>query len=296
MLDQLISTVWALHPTFHDRMAAIAVRRIQQGLPPFEVSQDKKKPYVVGFEDDEDGVEPGIEIGAASYGYSRLVKAETESGSVVVLPMIGAITRYGDLCSWGAEDYAQWIVEANQDKAVSAIVLEMNGPGGSVDGIEMLGEVVRSSEKPIIAYVAGWAASAHFWIASQARGIMLESNTTTSVGSIGVLAVHVDASKFYEKEGFKVTIIRSDGSDDKARFNDVEPLTDDLLAEIKAELQPIKETFIAKVKAGRPGVDASVFSGKMYPGGEAINLKLADRIGYLADSIAWANELAQKVA
>ncbi|RAJ94219.1 protease-4 [Larkinella arboricola] len=287
MLDVLLSSQWALNPTYHDRMAGLALGRIQQGFSPFEITQDKKQPFVVSGDDE------GIQIGA-SYGYDRLTKAEGVSGNVVVLPMLGAITRYGDLCSWGAEDYAQWIIEANQDKAVSAMVLEINGPGGSVDGIEMLGEVIRNSQKPIYAFVAGWAASAHYWIASQTRGIMMESKTTSSVGSIGVLAFHVDASKFYEDAGLKVSIIRSDGSDHKARFNDVEPLTEELVTEIKGELNLIRETFIAKVKAGRPGVDESVFSGKMYPGQEAIKLKLADRIGYLGDAIAWADEMAQK--
>jgi protease-4 len=291
MLDVLLSSQWALNPTYHDRMAGIAMRRIQQGLPPFEINDNRPAPYVV-----ETNAEENSNISAANYAYERLEKAEKQSGSIVVLPMIGAITRYGDYCSWGAEDYAAWILEANQDKHVSAGVLLINGPGGSVDGIEMLGEVIRNSEKPIVAYVAGWAASAHYWLASQARGIMMESATTSSVGSIGVLAMHVDASKFYENEGLKVTIIRSDGSDHKARFNAVEPLTDEIIADIKGELNLIRGTFISKVKSGRPGVSDDVFSGKMYPGKEAIEKKLADRIGYLGDAIQWADDMARKAA
>lgn len=121
----------------------------------------------------------------------------------------------------------------------------------------------------------------------------MESKTASEVGSIGVLAMHVDASEFYKKEGLKVTIIRSEGSEDKALFNSVEPLTDAMVANVKAQLQPIKDAFIATVKAGRPGISKDVFTGKMYPGSEAIALGMADRIGFLGDAIRRVDELAK---
>lgn len=298
MITRLITAKWALDATYHDRMAALAIRRMGNGQVPFDVikAEDRPQPYIVET-DDVDGPEA-----EALIDYERLGKAEAKSGNVVVLPMIGAITRYGDMCSYGAEDYASWILELNQDPAVSGAVLVLNGPGGEVDGIEMLGEVIRQSEKPIVGYVAGWAASAHYWIASQCREIFMESETTSSVGSIGVLAMHIDASKYYEQEGFKVTIIRSDGSENKALFNGVEPLTPEIEAMVKEELNLIRETFIGKVLSARPGITDTaddkdgVFSGKMYPGKMAIKKKLADRIGYLGDAIARVDQLARKKA
>ena len=296
MLDRIFAAKWALETSYHDRMAAIALRRMDKGKLPFKVDQDRPAPYLVDASDSGDGRPK------ASTGYDRLSRSNTKSGQVLVLPMIGAISRYGDWCSYGAEDYAGWIIEMNQDPSISACVLYLNGPGGEVDGIEMLGEVIRQSEKPIIAYVAGWAASAHYWLASQCREIIMESETTASVGSIGVLAMHIDASKFYENEGLKVSIIRSDGSDNKARFNSVEPLTPELEADIRAELTVIRGTFISKVLSGRPKITDKadtpngVFSGKMYIGKEAIKNGLADRIGYLGDAIYRADLLARKQA
>ncbi|MVM39457.1 hypothetical protein GO730_20835 [Spirosoma sp. HMF3257] len=298
MLDRIIAAKWALEPTYHNRLALIAQRRLEHGLSPFDIikAEDRKQPYIVETSD-EDGPKP-----KAGTGYERLGRSAQKSGQVVVLPMIGAISRYGDLCSWGAEDYAGWIMEFNQDSNASAMVLEMNGPGGEVDGIEMLGEVIRQSEKPIVAYVAGWAASAHYWLASQCREIVMESETTSSVGSIGVLAMHVDYSAFYEKEGVKVKIIRSEGSENKALFNSVEPLTPELEAEVRAELTVIRGTFISNVLAGRPKITdkadtpGGVFSGKMFNGKQALKNGLADRIGYLGDAIYRADLLARKQA
>lgn len=298
MLNLLFSAKWALDATYHDRMAAVALRRIDRGMTPFDVvkAEDRKGPYLVEVPGGESGAE------ASMSGYDGLGRAQTKSGMVVVLPMIGAITRYGDWCSWGAEDYAGWIIEMNADPSVSAAVIYINGPGGEVDGIEMLGEVIRQSQKPIVAFVAGWGASAHYWLASQCREIVMESETTSSVGSIGVLAMHVDASGYYEQEGLKVTIIRSEGSENKALFNSVEPLTEEVRASVTAELNLIRGTFIQKVQSGRPRItDApdtpnGVFSGKMFHGKEAIKKGLADRIGYLGDAISRADLLARKQA
>lgn len=298
MLNLIMSARWALDTTYHDRMAAIALRRIDRGMTPFDVirAEDKPAPYVVEVAED------GGPAPAAGTGYTSLGRAQTKSGNVVVLPLIGAISRYGDMCSWGAEDYAGWIMEGNQDPAVSAFVLLIDGPGGDVNGLEMLGDVIAQSQKPIVAYVAGMAASAHYWIASQCREIVVESETTSSLGSVGVLAMHVDASAYYEKEGLKVTIIRSEGSENKALFNSVEPLTEEVRAAVVAELTTIRKTFISKVQSGRPMITdtpdtpGGVFSGKMFNGKDAIKRGMANRIGYLGDAIARADVLARKQA
>ncbi|RRB13816.1 S49 family peptidase [Larkinella knui] len=290
MLETYLNAKWALEPTFHDRMGKIALDRVLSGHTPFAataegVDRNRKEPYFVSMYP----AQPKV---AESWAYGSLYKPKAESGRIVVLPILGTMSRYGDYCTYGSEDYASWILEANDDPSISAIVLELNSPGGQVDGTEFLGEVIRQSQKPIVAFVAGMAASAAYWIASQAKLIVMESATSSEVGSIGVLAMHVDASKAYEKEGYKVTIVRATGSTDKALFNSIEPLSETVLAETKQILDAIRETFVDKVKAGRPGISEDVFSGKMYIGRDALALKMADKIGFLGDAIAEADRLA----
>ncbi len=279
MIANLVHKAWALEPNYHNRIAALVLA----GKVDFQS-------YVLGRK------EPYFQPNA-SWGYeSQVVKARTKSGFVAIIPVIGSMSRYGDYCSWGTEDIASWIMEANEDEQVSAIVLEINSPGGEVDGTAMLGEVIRQSKKPIIAFVAGMAASAAYWIASQCSEIIMESKTSSEVGSIGVLAMHIDASQAYENEGYKITIIRSEGSDNKALFNSVEPLTDEIIADVRASMTPIKEEFVATVKQGRPKISADVFTGKMYNGKAAIKLGMADRIGFLGDAIARADTYARQAA
>lgn len=286
MLEVVLSSKWALEPVFHERMADIVLNRLAQGHTPFAASadrmdQDRKTPYFVSAS------------ASSSWGFERLQKEKMESGRVVIIPVMGTMSRYGNYCSYGTEDFVNWILEANDDPSISAIVLEINSPGGQVDGTEVLGEVIRTSQKPIVAHVAGMAASAAYWIASQCRTIILESATSSEVGSIGVLAMHVDASKAYEKEGYKVTIVRATGSTDKALFNSIEPLSEVVLGETKAILDAIREHFVDTVKAGRPGIAADVFSGRMYIGREAIARKMADRYGFLGDAVQEADRLAK---
>lgn len=286
MIEQLISKQWALEPRFNEVQAALMLRKLSQGgsMADMKAAWDEQKAKHSPYMSHRD----------MNGNWKPWNLTQSKGGGVAIIPMIGTMTRYGGMCSYGSEEFASWILEANELDYVSSIVLEMNGPGGEVDGTEMLGSVVKNSKKPVVAYVAGMAASAHYWVASQAREIVMESETTSDVGSIGVLSMHVDASKFYEEQGYKINIIRSDGSEDKALYNSVEPLTAELLASVKAELNVIRGTFIKAVKSARPGIADDVFSGKMYNGKEAVKKGMADRIGYLGDAINRADLLARK--
>lgn len=284
-IESLLGRTWALEPRFHNAQSLALARRMAKSGDSTIVIPERTDPSAVAPK--ASWVDSR---GQKHYGWDV---AGTKSGKVALIPIMGVMSRYGDLCAFGTEDISNWILEANALDEITSIVLQIDSPGGDVNGTELLGDIVRASQKPVVAYVQGMAASAAYWVASQAREIIMESETSTEVGSIGVLAVHVDASEYYAKEGLKVTIIRSEGSDDKALFNDVEGLSEELKAEVKAQLAPIKAQFIKTVKSGRPGI-GEVFTGKMYNGKSALQLKMADRIGYLGDAVYRADLLARK--
>lgn len=292
MIESLISEKWALHEHIHNVQASLILRRLSQGLsmPDYTAEREQFKPSFVpksaieAYHKDPNGNWKDWDI------------APSKSGNVAIIPIIGTMTRYGGLCSYGTEDIATWIIEANNADYVSAIVLEINSGGGQVDGTELLASVVKQSKKPVVSYVAGMSASAAYWVASQTKEIIMESDVTSEVGSIGVLAMHVDMSKFYEKEGYKIKIIRSEGSQDKALFNGVEQLTPELEASVRQELSVIRDRFISTVKSGRPKIADDVFTGKMYTGKEAIKKGMADRIGFLGDAVYRADLLARKAS
>jgi protease-4 len=121
----------------------------------------------------------------------------------------------------------------------------------------------------------------------------MEDSVTSEVGSIGVLLVYTDYSKYLEKEGMVVTIFRADGSEDKALMNGIEPLSSELIAEIKSSLNDCRKVFLGYVKRGRVGKLQSdeVFSGKMYGKKDALRLGLVDGIGSLSDAVKRARKM-----
>jgi protease-4 len=291
-IENLIAKAWALESRFHNVQAALLLKKLQGGQQTtldYSAEREMQVPYFSAHN-------PSAGHRGNNGDYLSWDIQPAKSGHVAIIPIIGTMTRYGGLCSYGTESIANWVLEANVADYVSSIVLEINSPGGEVDGTELLGAIVKQSQKPVVAYVAGMAASAAYWVASQAKEIVMESETSSEVGSIGVLSMHIDASAAYEKDGYKVKIVRSEGSEDKALYNSVEPLTPELEATLKAELNVIRKQFIKTVKAGRPGIADDVFTGKMFNGKDAIARKMADRIGFLGDAVYRADLHARKAA
>lgn len=275
MNAKYFNAIWALDPVLHSRMLPVVIGRMAAGKDAFVAPADLKmgRPQKVAVT----GKASGLKI----------------DGNVMVIGIDGVMTRSGDFCSYGTEQLSEWVTQANADPSVDAILLKINSGGGDVDGTEQLARKVAGSKKPILAYVAGTAASAAYWVASQAAEIMMESATTANVGSIGVLGYHVNAKKAIEAQGYEVAIIRADGSEDKALWNSIEPLTAELVADAKTQMNVIRETFVAAVQEKR-SVHERVFTGKMYNGKQAIKEGLADRVGDFEMALSRAMVLAKK--
>ncbi len=92
------------------------------------------------------------------------------------------------------------------DPSVNCVLLDIDSPGGTVNGTPELAAMVRtlSREKYVYAYTAGQCCSAAYWIASQCDGIY--AAPSSRVGSIGVLLPVTDSSALYNKLGLKVEV------------------------------------------------------------------------------------------
>jgi ClpP class serine protease len=113
-------------------------------------------------------------------------------------------------------------------------------------------------------------------LASAADKLMLSQ--TASVGSVGVIAAHNDASKAMDEAGFKVTLIHAGAH--KADGNPYEPLPDDVKATVQGELDDLRQLFAASVAAGRGMTTARVLEteARMYLGQAAVDIGLADKV------------------
>ena len=312
MYDLLTSSCWALEAKFYSIAKDRILARLGKGLPALSADEARPRRYphmdaqgyptmwkadVAGIGAPDLAASVGQVLAGVLAGRSGGSNTANTSGSkVAVLPIQGTVQKRGGYCSLGTKDLVANLNAANRDPEIAAIVLDIDSPGGQVDGTEELAQAVALSAKPVVAYIDGLGASAAYWIASQASSIFINSASTGYAGSLGVLCMSIDQSAFLEKNGVKVEILRSTRAVDKARLNSVEPLSDAVRAVVQADLDQIGETFIAAVERGRAGklsTKEDVFTGKVYKGSDAKKHGLVDAIGSLQDAVNKAAQLAQ---
>jgi signal peptide peptidase SppA len=207
------------------------------------------------------------------------------TGVTAVIPIYGVIMPRATLMSelsgaTSVEGLRADFRTAMADPGVARIVFDVDSPGGSVEGIEELGEEIRAArgQKPMTAVANYLMASAAYWLASQADEIV--ASPSSLVGSIGVYAVHQDWSGAYEQAGVKPTLIKAGKY--KAEGIDFMPLSEDAIAHFQESVDDSYEAFTAAVAKGRGTTPTAVRSG--YGEGRALTARRAKAEG-LVDRI-----------
>ena len=242
----------------------------------------------------EANVEPKASFGFVNdQGQSQDFFDSKKGNGTALISITGPVTRYGGMCSYGTQDFAAFIAQANNDSKTHSIVLILDTPGGSVNGTKLLADAISASKKPVLAHVRGMAASAGMWIGSAASEIYVEGDLS-SVGSIGTMASWLNLKGYYEKEGAKIVEIYSRLSPDKNKdYRDAE---NGDYTRVLDQLDTITKSFHAAVTAGRGDKlqldKENVLTGKMYFAADAMSFGLIDGVLNFEQTIARARELA----
>lgn len=229
------------------------------------------------------------EIDAAA-GQKRPKAKGRPAAGVGLIQVFGTITQRADwLSEWSggasAEEIGKAVDAMAADPGTEAIVMEFDSPGGSVYGIEQLALKVQAAakEKKVIAVVNSLAASAAYWVASNASEVVVAPDG--EVGSIGVYLMHRDVSRAVDAAGQKVTFVKA--GKNKTAGNSYEPLTADALAELQKGVDDYYDLFVRAVARGRGASQSRVREGFGQGGTvrakEAVAEGMADRIGTLDD-------------
>ncbi len=217
------------------------------------------------------------------------------SGKVGVIPITGIIshrmTLVSEISGAGATSIQKLQSQFRaclRDVDCTAIVFDVDSPGGSVDGVvELASEILEARrQKPIIAVCNSLAASAAYWLASAASEVVCTNSG--QCGSIGVYMVLADESEALKKEGIKVKIIKAGKY--KAEGHPAEPLTDDACEFLQSQVNSMYVMFVNAVSQQR-GVSQSAVRDGMGQGRallarDAVRAGLADRVGTL-DEVLW---------
>lgn len=230
-----------------------------------------------------------------TYVWSTYAVKASDGSFVAVMPVLGTLTKRGEFCSYGMRDYMSEIIALNNNEEITAIVMDMEGPGGTVDGLKEFSMVVAASKKPVVVFGDNMVASADYYVASQAKYIIGNANNPTEFGSIGVLCMHEYWGKFIEENIGSVKIIRAPQSVDKALVNPVEPLPKAEEDKMIADMAILCNDFLQTVKTGRgnnlKASDKEWGTGKMFKVDECIQMGLIDAKGTLWDAINKAADL-----
>jgi HK97 family phage major capsid protein len=223
--------------------------------------------------------------------------APASGGAVAVLPLYGVVAHrmnaMNDVSAPGGtstEMFGQAFDKAMSDPNVAAIVIDIDSPGGSVEGVPELAAKIAAARgsKPIVAVANAMAASAAYWLAAAADEIVVTPSGL--VGSIGVYQMHVDASEAVADEGLKVTYISAGKY--KTEGNPHEPLSDEALAATQGMVDEFYGMFVKAVAKYR-GVSVSDVTGG-YGEGRVLTAKAAVAAG-LADRVATLDETIARV-
>lgn len=176
---------------------------------------------------------------------------------------------------------------AVNDAQVTAILLQIDSPGGTVAGTGDLADEIFAArqKKPVYAYIEDLGASAAYQIASQADKVFV--NPSGAVGSIGVYSVVRDLSGMAEEMRIKVHVIKA--GEFKGAGVPGTPVTDQQLAEFQRTVNAYYGAFIDAVARGR-GMDRDkveqLADGRVHIGQAAVKLGLADQVATLDQALS----------
>jgi signal peptide peptidase SppA len=203
--------------------------------------------------------------------------AQRSPGAVNISGVLGSSADWFSDTSY--EAIRADVRRALADPQARTIDLFIDSPGGACLGLPETADAIRAAgkQKPVRAFVTGIAASAAYWLASQASTISLTQSG--EVGSVGVLDLHVGISDALKKQGIDITAVSS--SPEKIERAPFSVLSGDAKANMQASVDHWYSDFLSAVRRGR-GARVSQTgrygSGRMLSAKEALSNGLIDFI------------------
>lgn len=223
------------------------------------------------------------DLKAMDFGRSNKGKPFSIVNGIAIIPVHGPLSKRSGIFDayFGFTSYellAESMQEALDDSDVSAILLDIDSPGGEVAGLFDLCDQIYAARKikPVWASANEEAYSAAYAIASSAEKLFV--TRTGGVGSIGVIASSVDQSIFDQKLGVKITTIFAGAR--KNDFNPHEPITSEAAKVLQTEVNRLYDMFVKLVARNRKLAAADIRSTEagLFFGPDGVSNGLADDI------------------
>lgn len=215
-------------------------------------------------------------------------------GNVALISIDGPITGNGNSylgqSTTSSQDIVYFIQEADANKQVEVILLNINSPGGSAVASDEIAVAIKATEKPTAALIREAGASGGYWIASATDYII--ANRMSITGSIGVISSYMEFSGLMEKYG--VGYERFVAGEKKDLGTPFRQSTKEERTILQGKMDKIHQFFIEEVAQNRQLPEAKVkelATGEFFLGVEALELNLIDEVGNAQDMEAYLKEV-----
>ena len=265
LASRLLGTPLLIHPPKLDVILSVVGQRMRLGavsdMPPMDMAAFQRPALAAAPE--------GIAVIPI---HGSLVKRSLGMESV------SGLTSYSEI--------AASLDAALADPQVSGILLDIDSPGGEASGSFELARRVReiAAQKPVWAVANDAAYSAAYALAASAQRLFVTE--TGGVGSIGVIALHVDQSVKDAKDGYRFTAITAGAH--KNDYSPHEPLSDAARTELQGEVDRLYALFTDHVAAMR-GLDIGTVRATeagLFFGSQAVAQGLADGVQTLETTLS----------
>lgn len=214
-------------------------------------------------------------------------KGASKEPCVVIVPLIGQMTKYETCETYGTEVIAAEMLKYAADERTVGIVLDIDSGGGAANAVPPLVAAiarVRAAGKPVIAHCDS-CYSAAYWVASQCDAVFLDNGISSGAGSIGAFVQILD-NREDKQTGFKVITVYAPQSTDKnIAYRDA---LDGKPERMQKELSDLVKVFHSSVRAGRPRLkedEPGVMTGAKFMAKDAVKVGLADGMATLDECV-----------
>ena len=190
------------------------------------------------------------------------------------------------------DDIVKALRQASEDKAVKAIVLRVNSPGGQATASESMTHAVMQAreKKPVIVSMGDLAASAGYEMSCMADVIVAQPTTIT--GSIGVFGTLPNVGNLMRKKlGLNIDTVSTNRNANGLTI--FRPLSPTAMAMMERNVEDFYKVFVGRVAEGRGmSYDAvhQIARGRVWTGVDAKQIGLVDTLGGIDLALSIAAE------
>ena len=242
--------------------------------------------YVIsttGIFKDDSSSDPTVSDSSDTANDNCTVRGIELHGSMLTyIPKHSETDTYFNYDVVASQDVDWTIKQANDDERIKAIVVEVDSPGGSPVAGSEIADAIKSSKKPVVAFIREMGASSAYWAISSASKIFASLNS--NVGGIGVTSSYLSNVGKNTKDGYiyeqlSAGKFKDSGSTDK-------PLTAEEKVLFMRDINIVYENFIAVISQNRKITTDKVrgyADGATVMGATAKKMGLIDEIGGLPE-------------